>query len=92
VIGRQWLGVRYVEAGDGEVAAAESRNEIVGHDAAAAGNIDKMRTALHPREQPRIEHAYGIRRLGCRQDHEIGFAQSQRKASTRNLGFLQCFP
>jgi hypothetical protein len=36
----------------------------------------KMRTALHPRKQPRIEHAYGVRRLGCRQDHEIGFAQS----------------
>src|SRR5580700_11982174 len=30
VMGRQWLGVRDVEAGAGEVAAAESRNEIVG--------------------------------------------------------------
>ena len=58
------------------MAGPQGRNQVRRHDAAAAGDIDEVRAALHLCEEPGIEHPQRLWCLRRRHDHEVGLAQA----------------
>jgi hypothetical protein len=59
-----------IEAGAHALAGPQSRDQVSGDDATAAGDIDEIRAALHPREPQ------DIWRIGRYHDGEVGFAEA----------------
>src|SRR6516164_1176280 len=76
VVGSQRLGICDIEPGSSEMAGAQRLDQVGRHHTPTARDIDEVGAALHPREQPGIEHPYRLRRLRRRQDYKVRLAQT----------------
>src|SRR6516162_4940854 len=80
VVGGQRLGICDIEPGASEMARAQRLDQVGRHHTPTARDIDEVSAALHPREQPGVEHAHRVRCFRRRQDHKIALAQTLRQS------------
>ena len=71
----QRLGVGDVETGAADHALAQRRDEVVGDDVPATGDVDEPGVALHQLELAGGDDALGLRGEGEGQDDEVGARQ-----------------
>src|SRR6516165_7115030 len=74
VVGGQRLGICDIEPGSSEMAGAQRLDQVGRHHTPTARDIDEVSAALHPREQPGVEHPYRVRRFRRGHDNKIGLA------------------
>ena len=80
VVGRPRLGISNIEAGDGERAGPQ-RDDQVFRNAAPTRGYDEIGAPLHRQNSFALELSRRIRRLWCRQDDEIGLAETGHRAA-----------
>ena len=85
MVGRQRLLLEDVEAGAGDLAGPERRDQIVEPRRHAAPDVDEERGALHPLKARAVHEAFGGRRVRHREDHEVG----QRQQRVQRVGAVE---
>ena len=79
----QRLGVGDVEPGAAERAVGQRGHQVVGHDVAAAGDVDEPGVVGARRSSGAVDDPVGLGRQGERQHHDVGAGERARRARRR---------